>query len=276
MLSLNFVVAVLNLIHIVIISKLKKTGNSVFLITLYYTNVIDILYAIFGAAIYSCSLKTITFGNIEAVLVITTMFLSVTFLRCISLLFTLIDRWLILSKPMFYESSLFVRHFSMWLALSTVGVSAYSIALAVISFEMQFLDANFGFLLCEGTSGLYCLTYLVPFVILNIITIVFGCLFLYEFKVFYRRQRANIEDKERKEVANYVFVSTIMFIIVTAVISAAVAVSLLLSIDSMRLLINFFRQVYGVLNIFCFLFTTKAYQQKLKAMFSWRSSRVSS
>lgn len=121
--SLDVISALHTAVHIYIISCLKKPDqqHNVFLITLYYANVLDICMCFIGFVGQFCPLKKLTLEYIAVALVSTLTGYSLLLLRYIALLFSPVDCWLLLAKPFYYSSSLFIRKYSIWLDLARFG-----------------------------------------------------------------------------------------------------------------------------------------------------------
>ena len=94
--------------HIYIISWLKKTEKSIFLTNLYYANVLDVLIPTAGFVGHACSMRKATHDNIALALGTTAYAFILVLLRYASLLFSIIDRWLILS------SHFRISHIGLW------------------------------------------------------------------------------------------------------------------------------------------------------------------
>ena len=118
--TLNIISAVATIIHIYIISQLKKTEKSIFFTNRYYANVLDVLIQTDGFVGHACSIRKAMLDNIALALGTTAYAFILVLLTYASLLFSIIDRWLILSKAISYKSYGFVKKYSMWLSMVTI------------------------------------------------------------------------------------------------------------------------------------------------------------
>ena len=95
--TLDIISAVATIIHIYIISRLKKTEKSIFFTNLYYANVLDVLIPTAGFVGNACLIRKAMLDNIALALGTTAYAFILVLLGYASLLFSIIDRWLILS-----------------------------------------------------------------------------------------------------------------------------------------------------------------------------------
>ena len=123
--TLDIISAVATMVHIYIISRLKKTDKSIFHTNLYYANVLDVLMPTAGFVGHPCWIRKAMLDNIAIGLVTTAYAFILVILKYASLLFSVIDRWLNLSKPFLYKSYGFVRIYLLWLSMVTISPMVY-------------------------------------------------------------------------------------------------------------------------------------------------------
>lgn len=266
--SLDIISALATIIHIYIISLLKKAEQeqNVFLVTLYYANVLDILMSVIAIAGHLCQIREFVLQHFAAALVVTHIAFCMVLLRYIALLFCIVDRWLLLSRPFFYISSLFVKRYPIWLALATVCTIALLGMHAGISHSTQCFDAGLGYLFCSGDYLLFCLPLMVPYIGAALLITIFSLLFFSEYRRYLRQTQTEATGQQRA-ATNYVCLSAILYFVYTLILTIVGSTSLLMQTSSIKPLMIIINVVYSVLNNLAFLKTTKPYRLKMKEVF---------
>lgn len=80
--AVDILSAVANIIHIYIISRLKKKERSIFLTTLYYANVLDVLMSAAGLAGHVCLFRRAMLGNVALAFASTAYTCTCTYKIC--------------------------------------------------------------------------------------------------------------------------------------------------------------------------------------------------
>ena len=271
--AVDILSAVANIIHIYIISRLKKKERSIFLTTLYYANVLDVLMSAAGLAGHVCLFRRAMLGDVALAFASTAYAMVLVLTRYATLLFSVIDRWLILSKPFSYKSYQFVRKYPAWLAMITIGPIVYYGTMLTAGRSFACFDSQFGYLFCDEDHLDYCLIIILPYGLVNIPIVIFSTLFFIEYKKLLRRQQVtpvmsqSVITTDQRQANDYVFVSAVIYFIYTATMTLLGTISLQAPIHSLKPLISLENVFYSVLNIFAFFKTTKSYQHKVKEIF---------
>ena len=268
------VVILANLLHMLFIFQLKRQRDNVFYIALWLTSISDILTSAICCLSAVCELRKLAVFQYTFLLPLITVLCGSTLQTKICMtLYTIVERWLILAKPLEYYNSIYVRCFGNWVGLAVGLCVTWNLSLCVIQYfydNVLCFDVGFGFM-----SSVSYIKYIIaaPYALLCATVMVYGMFFLYEYLKM-SKYRAKHERNMRKpsahtkQACNYVLISTVIYIAAGGIGCLFEALALF-SKPSMRsqllsssgLTLN---QSFGLWNILALYISLRSYRSRVK------------
>ena len=263
-----FIIAV-NVIHMCVIMRMKSQRKTLFHTTLWLTTVSDILTSLVTGLTAICrfrKLQVISFPPLTVIVTVTSgvILQGNTWFK----VFCIAERWYLLAKPFKYARSTFIRWFVLWfgLVLSLVIIISVTIHVPIFFYDpLICFDVGFGYI-SSSSSGVICLIVL-PYILVNLVTVAFAALFLRAFWKMKQRRKPSASSKSnaaKQQSFNYVFYSTMAYMLYAIVffileLLASIAQNLR-QLKAWGLLLN---QTFGLLNIIILYGTLSSYRQRL-------------
>ena len=273
-----FIITV-NVIHMCVILRMKSQRKTLFHTTLWLTTVSDILTSLVTGLTAICrfrKLQVISFPPLTVIVTVTSgvILQGNTWFK----VFCIAERWYLLAKPFKYARSTFIQWFFLWFGLALILVIIISTSMYVTIFyydPLMCFDVGFGIYWSSSRAVIYLIV--LPYILVNLVTVAFAALFLRAFWKMKQRRKPSSSSKlnaGKEQSFNYVFYSTMAYMLYATVcfileLLANFAQNLR-QLKSWGLLLN---QTFGLLNIIVFYGTLTSYRQRLlKSVTSCRFS----
>ena len=273
-----FIITV-NMIHMCAILRMKSQRKTLFHTTLWLTTVSDILTSLVTGLTAICrfrKLQVISFPPLTVIVTVTSgvILQGNTWFK----VFCIAERWYLLAKPFKYARSTFIQWFFLWFGLALILVIIISTSMYVTIFyydPLMCFDVGFGIDFSSSRAVIYLIV--LPYILVNLVTVAFAALFLRAFWKMEKRQKPSSSSKlnaGKEQSFNYVFYSTMAYMLYATVCfileMLANFAQNLWQLKSWGLLLN---QTFGLLNIIVFYGTLTSYRQRLlKSVTSCRFS----
>lgn len=107
-----------------------------------------------------------------------------------------------------------------------------------VKFNILCYDRLFGFLFCHD-NYFYCGTFIAPFFVIFVMIVAFSNCSLKEYKKVSHNQPVTAGEVKNRYAADYVFLSTVMFFVFSAITFAIVALVPMLQLESLKVVVMF-------------------------------------
>ena len=258
------IVLIANSIHMAFLVQLKQHKEYVFYITLRLTAIVDIITSIASAFLAICALRQRVILLHQATFLISTL-LGVTIfgVKHFVVLFTVVERWLLLAKPFQYKLNIFIRRYTVWVWLSVF----FSFVVALLTYPLMYLydsqacyDAGFGIL---GTTSDLIYLMVLPYFMMNFSIMISAILFFIEYFKLRRQKMITADDIQLRHSCFYVAISTLYYTLCALVSFIFQCMYLSRRGDELKPWMLTVNQSHGLWNILALYIALKCYRDKV-------------
>lgn len=259
------IVLMANIIHMLFVMQLNQPKGTVFYTTLRLTTVNDILSS------FSNILNSLCVFRQQVVLLLPPICLTWT-VSCYSLfsfkyfviLFTIIERWLMLAKPFQYSSNIFISKYNIWVccaAVTSIVVNFLIYLMAFIFDTTLCYDAGFGVM---GSPSRLNFVIVLPYLVLHICIAFFAVMIFWQyFKLHHRPAALPERGTQLKQTSMYVVISTAAYMGCSLVTLAVQLMDLAGNGQELKPWLLIIMDTHGLWNILA-LYVLQSYRNNVK------------
>ena len=211
--TITAIIFLFNIIHLSFLFLLRQQKGTVFYITLRVDAVVNILMSAVVNVGTQCGIrKYITRQHPDLHMIITVIAAILYNFKNLIVVFALIERWLCLAKPFLYSHTFFIKRYA-FCVCSAAFITIISLLVTYLipyyySYAEICFDVGYGVI---GMDSPYFYLMLFPFHAVVLLQCTFSILFFLEYSKQRRRQFLSANDIARKQISNYVFVTTLSY-----------------------------------------------------------------
>ena len=259
------VVLFANIIHMVFIMQLHHHKGTVFYTTLRLTTINDILTSVTNTLLMFCPFREYVVLTYPSVCLIATVLGVALFgFKYFVILFTIVERWLLLAKPFQYSESIFIRKYHIWVWFGLT----FSLLANFLTYFLAFLydplfcyDTGFGI---YGSPSYVNFAIILPYFLLNTAITIYSVLFFLQYLKLRRQQIRTEADVQLKQACMYVAISTAAYMGCSMVALVFQSINLAGEGQELKPWLLLINQTHGIWNILALYVALKSYRDKVK------------
>lgn len=257
------IVLLTNGVHFSCLLQLRTQRVTVFYTTLQASAILDLCTPVSLILHTTCGVRLFTVIQHPSLCILVTIAGStVLYLKNLIIVFTFVERWLILAQPFQYSNNIFIKRYNVWICFAAICSFVLSVTTYMFPY---FYESEVCFDSGYGALGVQSDTYyivLFPLFVVSVALILFSLLFFHEYLKMRRRHILTEEDTITRHACEYVLASTIAY---TVWACLAILIFILAEVgQNLKPWVLIIIPVHGMWNIIALYIWLKSYRDKIK------------